>query len=239
MENRYRGQWIVPLSHCDETGRLSVQGALGEFMDIAALHAEQIGVGGADMAKRGLFWLTVRTRIRFYKRPAMMQTVELETWPGTVEGMRCERYYTMKRGDALLAEARTQWAVWDVNEKRPVPVGPVYPPELVLPADTVCDGRYAALREIPDEEVCRYTVRSVDLDVGQHMNNVAYIPMLLGTLPSAALHAIREMETHYRRPCLEGETLSIRRRRLENGWLFAAVKPDGETAVVSQALEAL
>ena len=53
MENRYRGQWIVPLSHCDETGRLSVQGALGEFMDIAALHAEQIGVGGADMAKRG------------------------------------------------------------------------------------------------------------------------------------------------------------------------------------------
>ena len=51
MENRYRGQWIVPLSHCDETGRLSVQGALGEFMDIAALHAEQIGVGGADMAK--------------------------------------------------------------------------------------------------------------------------------------------------------------------------------------------
>ena len=46
MENRYRGQWIVPLSHCDETGRLSVQGALGEFMDIAALHAEQIGVGG-------------------------------------------------------------------------------------------------------------------------------------------------------------------------------------------------
>ena len=108
-----------------------------------------------------------------------------------------------------------------------------------IPVDTVCDGRYAALREIPDEEVCRYTVRSVDLDVGQHMNNVAYIPMLLGTLPSAALHAIREMETHYRRPCLEGETLSIRRRRLENGWLFAAVKSDGETAVVSQALEAL
>ena len=44
--------------------------------------------GGEAMAQRGLFWLTVRTRIRFYKRPAMMQTVELETWPGTVEGMR-------------------------------------------------------------------------------------------------------------------------------------------------------
>ena len=236
MENRYRGQWIVPLSHCDETGRLSVQGALGEFMDIAALHAEQIGVGGSDRAKRGLFWLTVRTRIRFYKRPAMMQTVELETWPGTVEGMRCERYYTMKRGDALLAEARTQWAVWDVNEKRPVPVWPVYPPELVLPEDTVCDGRYAALREIPDEEVCRYTVRSVDLDVGQHMNNVVYIPMLLGTLPSAALHAIREMETHYRRPCLEGETLGVFCRREEGRCRMAVKHADGRPAVLAQVI---
>ena len=60
MENRYRGQWIVPLSHCDETGRLSVQGALGEFMDIAALHAEQIGVGFAAMARRREFWLTLQ-----------------------------------------------------------------------------------------------------------------------------------------------------------------------------------
>lgn len=231
MENRYHGSWTVPLSLCDDAGRLSVQGALSEFMDIAALHAEQIGVGGAAMARKGLFWLTVRTRIRFHERPGMLQTVELETWPGAVEGMRCERYYTMKCGETLLAEAKTQWAVWDMKRQRPVPVAPVYPPELTLPEDTVCDGAYAALREVPEEEVCRYTVRSVDLDVGRHMNNVRYIWMLLGTLPSGELHAIREMETHYRRPCLEGETLSIRRRKTEDGWCFAAVKENGETAV--------
>ena len=63
------------------------------------------------------------------------------------------------------------------------------------------------------------------------MNNVAYVWMLLGTFPSAELHRIREMETHYRRPCFEGETLSIRRRRTEDGWQLAAVKESGETAV--------
>lgn len=103
MENRYRGAWTVPLSHCDDTARLSVQGALSQFMDIAALHAEQIGVGGEAMAQRGLFWLTVRSRIRLYARPAMMQTVTLETWPGAVENLRCERFYTMKHGQTLLA----------------------------------------------------------------------------------------------------------------------------------------
>ena len=215
MENRYHGAWTVPLSHCDDTARLSVQGALSQFMDIAALHAEQIGVGGEAMAQRGLFWLTVRSRIRLYARPAMMQTVTLETWPGAVENLRCERFYTMKHGQTLLAEARTQWAVLDLASKRPVPVAPVYPPELIL----------------PEETVCRYTVRSVDLDLGCHMNNVAYVWMLLGTFPSAELHRIREMETHYRRPCFEGETLSIRRRRTEDGWQLAAVKESGETAV--------
>ena len=73
MENRYRGQWIVPLSHCDETGRLSVQGALGEFMDIAALHAEQIGVGFAAMARRREFWLTVHCRIELCKPLALLR----------------------------------------------------------------------------------------------------------------------------------------------------------------------
>ena len=236
MESKYTRQLTVLPSRCDDTGRMSVAGTLAEFMDLATIHAEMLGVGGAAMAQKHLFWLTVRTRIRFHERPGMLQTVELETWPGAVEGMRCERYYTMKCGETLLVEAKTQWAVWDMKRQRPVPVAPVYPPELTLPEDTVCDGAYAALREVPEEEACRYTVRSVDLDVGRHMNNVRYIWMLLGTLPSGELHAIREMETHYRRPCLEGETLSIRCRKTEDGWCFAAVKENGETAVFSRAL---
>ena len=93
MENRYRGQWIVPLSHCDETGRLSVQGALGEFMDIAALHAEQIGVGFAAMARRREFWLTVHCRIELLRPLALMDTVTGETWPEAcrAESVRCFR----------------------------------------------------------------------------------------------------------------------------------------------------
>ena len=238
MEGKFTQPLTVPLSRCDDTGRLSLVGALAEFMDMATLHAEMIGVGGAAMAQKHLFWLTVRTRIRFYQRPAMLQTVDLTTWPGAIDGMRCARYYTMTRGDRMLAEAKTQWAVFDTEVKRPVPVAPVFPPDVILPDDTVCGGSaFAHLREVPEETVCTYTVRSVDLDIGGHMNNVAYIPMLLGTLSAQELHPIRELETVYRRPCLEGETLSIRRQRSENGWAFAAVKADGEVAVLSRALE--
>lgn len=234
MENKLQLAWSVPLSHCDDTGRLSTQGALSEFMDIAALHAEQLGIGGEAMAKQNLFWLTVRNRICIHARPAMQQTVTVETWPGSAEGLRSERYYTMKCGQTLLIEAKTQWAVFDLQKKCVVPVESIFPSELTLLEDRVCEGAYAALREIPEEEVCRYTVRSVDLDIGQHMNNVSYIWMLLGTLSSTQLHDVCEMQTHYRRPCLEGETLSIRRRETEDGWCFAAVKQTGETALTAR-----
>ena len=237
MESKYTRQLTVLPSRCDDTGRMSVAGALAEFMDLATIHAEMLGVGGAAMAQKHLFWLTVRTRIRFFKRPAMLQTVDLTTWPGAIDGMRCARYYTMTRGEQTLAEAKTQWAVWNTETKRPVPVGPVFPPEVTLPEDTVCDGGWAAFREVPEEEICTFTVRSVDLDFGGHMNNVAYIPMLLGTLTAAELRGVCEVETVYRRPCLEGERLSIRRRRIRDGWEFAAVRENGETAVLSHALE--
>lgn len=236
MENRLSIDWVVPLSLCDDRGVLSTQGALEEFMNIAAQHAEQLGIGGAAMAQRGLFWLTVRSRVRFHARPAMLETVTAETWPGETEGLRSERYYALRRGGVLLAEARTQWAVFDLAKKRVIPAAGVFPPELVFSDERVCTEGYAPLREVPEEEVSRYTVRSVDIDIGHHMNNVAYVGMLLGTLPTDALHTIREMQTHYRRPCLEGETLSIRRRQTEDGWRFAVVKENGETAVTAQLL---
>ncbi len=52
----------VPLSRCDASGRLSIPDTFGACQDIAAQHAELIGVGGKAMMSRGLFWLTPLTR---------------------------------------------------------------------------------------------------------------------------------------------------------------------------------
>ena len=77
------------------------------FMDMAAEHAEELGIGGAALMEQGKFWLTVRTRVVFHRRPALMSRCEAATWPGRPGRLRCERYYTLSDGGGLCAEGKT------------------------------------------------------------------------------------------------------------------------------------
>lgn len=80
-----------------------------------------------------------------------------------------------------------------------------------------------------------YTVRPTDIDFGRHMNNVAYVRVLLDCFSAAELASgrIASMEVHYAAPCLEGEELGVYCRREENGCRLAIKKADGKAAVLA------
>ena len=88
---------------------------------------------------------------------------------------------------------------------------------------------------LPEELVQRHTVRSTDIDMGRHMNNVAYVRLLLDCFPASVLAdgKIASMEVHYAAPCLEGEELSVLCRREGGICRMAVRKPDGKTAVLA------
>ena len=73
--------------------------------------------------------------------------------------------------------------------------------------------------------------------MGRHMNNVAYVRLLLDCFPASVLAdgKIASMEVHYAAPCLEGEELSVLCRREGGICRMAVRKPDGKTAVLAAA----
>ena len=105
--------FVVTPESCDEGAGLSPLGVFTMLQSIATQHAELLGVGGAAMAKRGAFWLTVHNRVDFYDRAYLMQTVRASTWAEACaeKDVRCFRSYTLRCGDKLVAVGRTQWAV--------------------------------------------------------------------------------------------------------------------------------
>lgn len=240
MQNRFDQEIRIAASMCDFSGRLGLADLFSLFMDIAAEHAEQIGLGGEDMARSGRFWLTVRTRIRVHAMPAMMTRAVASTWPGRPSEMRCDRFYTLAAGSTLLAEGRTEWALLDLRTGRTTSVQSAYPPTLALSEETVCAEPYARID--PDfasaEPLGDYIVRSTDIDVGGHMNNVAYARALLGTFSCRRLKemAIREMEICFCAPCFEGETLSVRCRSTENGLELAMLKADQTSTTLARLI---
>jgi acyl-ACP thioesterase len=237
MENFLEKQYSVTSSLCDAQGLLGIRNIFDIYMDMAAENAAQQRLGLYDMRDKGCYWVAVRTRVRLYKRPAMGESFTAMTWPGKPSLAKSDRFYRLTQGQLLLAEGRTEWAAQDMETGRIRRTDSYdYPTELVHREETVCSEPFLRFHDLPLTEntlVKAYTVCSMDIDLGQHMNNVAYIRMLLGTFTVAELAAldVQEVEISYRRGCFEGEQLSIYRTKEDNTWRFQVQKPNGETAV--------
>ena len=235
MEARLTREMTILPSVCDWAVKLSIPDLFAQFMDIATLHAEALGVGEADLEARGMYWITVKTKVHILRRPRMMERVTFSTRPLVPERVRAIRDYRMEQDGVLLAEGKTEWAIMDAATGRPRATAGVFPAELELGAEPSYPAPFARLD--PDfseaETLGEYRVRSTDIDLLGHMNNVAYLRAFLGlvsveeqkTMPQAGVEIV------FRAPCFEGDVLTVRRRVTETGWELAALRPDGTPAV--------
>ncbi len=217
MQQSFTLETMVAPSMCDGSAKMSVPYFFAAYMDIAATHSEATGLGVKKLMEKGLFWLAVKTMIRIHRRPALTENVALTTWPNTPEGKRCLRYYTVKEGEELLAEGKTEWAMLNAQTMQVVDASNGYPEGFQALSDTACAGDFSRISEDFSEgrTVGTYRVASTDIDFGGHMNNAAYVRAIFSLFSSKELKAMRvkEMEIIYRTPCFEGDTLTLKARQ--------------------------
>ncbi len=233
---------MTPLfpTYCGADKCLSVSGAFSLILNAAAAHSEYIGTGCEDMKKRGLFWLMVRSRIRFHRRPAMMEECKLTTWPGRPKHFLCDRYYALSAGTELLLEARNEWAVLDLESGKPIRTECIYPDGFSTLDASLLSEPFRRMRDdfAEEERVKTVTVQPSDIDFGRHVNNALYLKMLTDSFTLSEWEALepQEAEVQYVAPCFEGETLSVYRRREADGFSFAIRKEDGKCALLAHLL---
>ena len=239
QQGYFEKDFVLTPDYCDARAGLSPLGAFTIFQAIATEHAEKIGVGGAAMAKRGEFWLTVHSRVDFLAGAHLMQTLTAKTWPERCDekSIRCFRSYSLKCEDRLIALGRTQWAILGPEQKI-MPFGQSgFPRDFPFTGEEGITDAPMRFRDnfTPDDFTREYAVRPTDIDFGRHMNNVAYIRVLLDCFPAKQIASgeIASIEAHYASPCLEGETLSVYQKQDGNTVRIAIKKQDGKPAVLA------
>lgn len=234
MEAKLSRELTVLPSLCDAQLKLSIPDLFAQFMDVATLHAEQLGVGANALVSKGVSWITVKTKVRILRRPRLLETVAVSTRPLVPEKVRAIREYRLEKDGELLAEGKTEWAVIDLATGRPRLTEGIFDPKLELAAESAFPEPFARIR--PDftegETLGTWRVRSTDIDFLGHMNNIAYLRAVFGILPSSELKTMPQagVEIIFRSPCYEGDLLTLRRRLTETGWELAVLKENGTPA---------
>ena len=237
-EGVYTRPFIVTPDYCDSRASLSPLGVFAAFQALSAEHAQILGIGAADMKKKGKIWVTVHNRIDFYDTAWLVDELTASTWavPCAPESERVFRAYSLQKGDRRIAEGKTQWAFLGMDGK-------------TLPfkdSGFPSDYKFVQRQTIPDEPVWFeddftqedlsevYQVRPTDVDFGHHMNNIIYVRRLLDQFSSREITAasVRSIEIHYGAPCKEKETIHIYKKTEDHISRMAMKKEDGRTAAM-------
>ncbi len=235
MNSKMEGEFLVPLSLCDNTSHLSVNSMFTLFMDIATQHADTLKLGADDLGEN-LFWIATRTKVIIDSRPRMSQKVKLATWPQKAVRVRANRDYTISDENGTMIRAKSEWAVVDISTGKLQRLDDVYPADFVFCSDTAVEEPFSRVNaDFSDaEEIAQYTIKSTDIDMVGHMNNSAYIRAFMGifSCESLADSPIKEIEIAYKAQSYEGETLTIRKREAEDAYEYAMIKPDSTVATI-------
>ena len=241
MQTNFHKELYINMTHCDHTSHLGIPQTFGIFLDLATEHAESLGIGTKLIREKHIFWVTGRTRAHFYRKPSMTELVQAETFMGPGRGPRAARYYRLFTEGEILVEGKTDFVATNLATGQLERISDFYPTQDEITENLkneILPLSDPAPRISPDfseaSVIGSYTVRSTDIDLGGHMNNVAYLWAIAGLFSSKDLDSASwtDVDIAYRKPCYEGETLTARLRRLENVTELALTKPEGEAAVL-------
>lgn len=164
-----------------------------------------------ELFDRGMAFVLSRMTVLCLAPLHQYDRICAEVWPAEPMGVIFPRYYRLYRGDEVVAEAASQWALVDVNDRHiirsaEVDLSGYTYGEPILPG---------ALRfRLPKdgfENAGEHRVAYGDVDINRHMNNTAYPDMLMECMPDCYGGAVKKLCIHYVSEAPHGSVIRIER----------------------------
>lgn len=203
MTNKNITNYYIEAFDVDFNKRLRIS-ALGRYLiDAAGKHADKLGFGIDYLFSKQMSWVLNRLKFEIYKYPVYKQTIKIETWVHSVEGIFSERKFLIRNeSDGILAEASSSWVVINLATRRPVfinevitnnemiyqhPLSKIIAPEKLKPNVTENDF---------SETI---TVNYSDIDINKHLYSLRYIDLALNQFEPEFFqaHVLKSLDINY------------------------------------------
>ncbi|MBQ9774071.1 MAG: hypothetical protein IJW30_05350 [Clostridia bacterium] len=195
---------------------------------------EQLADAGVSLDalrdEQGLGFLLSSISVEIHAPLHAGDKIDVQTWVCEGRGFSYNRCFCVKRGEEIVAEATSVWALMNLREKRlmradeaPYDIEPE--PMLVLDLP-----RRLRLPRAEEMETCgeRRIVYS-DIDYNGHMNNTHYPDLFCDFLPQILEKRVTGMMLSFVHEATFDHVLSVRRAASEDGYFFRTEDVGGVT----------
>ncbi len=201
---------------CGIDGRIKIFSLMQYLQEIAALHAEQLGLGFDKLSEMNGYWVLSNIRIEISRLPGRDDEITLRTWPSGYSRTIATREFVGKdQNGSDLFHAGSEWMVLNKETNR---LKNLFRLDLSLPKTGVKalpdelnrlepngDYRVGAVREPP------VRVPRSSIDLNGHVNNTEYVRWGIDALSRAFKleDSIRYVQATYLSEVFEGDELDL------------------------------
>ncbi|KMZ58421.1 Acyl-ACP Thioesterase (Chloroplastic) [Zostera marina] len=218
----YKEKFVI---RCYEVGinkTATVETIANLLQEVGGNHAQSVGFSTdgfattTTMRELRLIWVTSRMHIEIYKYPAWSDVVEIETWCQGEGKIGTRRDWIIKdcATDEVIGRATSKWVMMNQDTRRLQRVSDLVREEVLIYCPRTLrlafpEENSGSLKKIPKLEFpaqhsrLGLVPRRADLDMNQHVNNVAYIGWVLESIPQGIIdtHELETITLDYRREC--------------------------------------
>lgn len=155
---------------------------LDYFQDIAAMQADEIGMGFKDVVKKNYLWILLYITFEVKKRiPSFGEEVDVITWPKEKGRIEYEREYEIrdKKTNEVLITGLSNWCLIDATSRTIRRAEINYEGEMYQNHNyTIRCPHKIGLVEHDILKEYDYKVLKTDLDHNFHMNNARYLDII-------------------------------------------------------------
>lgn len=159
------------------------------------MHTQQPSYG--QLFLEGKIFVVSRMVVKTYEKIMQYNKVRVESWPCKGSGVTFKRCYRMYRGEQLVAEASSVWALIDRKERTFLSEKDIDMSGYSFGEEIPLDGMRFVLPKIPFQKVGEHTVGFSEIDCNDHMNNTNYPDILMNVLPELNRYYVSEFSIRY------------------------------------------
>ncbi|MDR3190383.1 MAG: acyl-ACP thioesterase [Lactobacillaceae bacterium] len=220
----------------DATGKLSLPNILNLAILSSTKQTDELGVGPDYTHDLGLGWIILQHNMTITRRPAIGETIILQTQAREANPFFCMRDYTfIDASGQVIVQIDSMYAMIDMQKRKVarIPEGyvDVFEPIVVKKIPRLPEPQLIAEDEQVDIEQ-DYRVRFTDIDSNQHVNNSKYFDWVQDVLGDGYIrtHEAVSVNIKFEQEVRSGNIISSRvvkqgdvtKHQIYNGEILAA-----------------
>ncbi len=180
----------------DLHNKLKISSIFNYMQDIAAKHADDLGVGYNILQENQIFWVLSWAKVEIASLPSYGDTVKIQTWAKGKNRLYYMRDFIISDNDGKeIIKATSAWLLLDAGTKRMTDLSKIGLELPSFPKDHAIDEYPGKFRfQVNEETNYMRKILYSDIDINKHVNNSRYLEFILDCYNQEE-HETKEMKT--------------------------------------------